>query len=975
MKIIQQELIYPTCIFFIICFFTITSVTVNGQSLGLPFSYHISPAEYGAGMLNTEIDQGSRGFMYFANNFGLIEFDGSEWNVLSVKQGSKVRSLKVSSSNIIYVAAQGEFGYFQQAPKGDLEYISLSKDLPKEHKQFDEAWKVFIGSHEIYFCTFNKVFVYLKNKLIDVVDVPTSENFFFINNRLYAQTNTEGVQQLLNGKFNRIVELQMSPDEELVSILGGQENKALFISNFAKVYNPSGTLKIDLNSSLSSSSNIQVNTAIVLRNGHWAIGTQQSGLFITKENGELDYHITKNKGLESRTVTSIMEDIYGNLWLSHDSGISVVELSNPFTYINEDLDLPGSGYDAYIKDEKLFLATNYGLYNSDLNNSILEFKEVPNTSGKAYTINEINDNLVIGHHNGGYFIKDNAAKPLESDIGMWKVIQPPDNSELLIAGTYTGLKLFRMDNDRKPIFVSDIDGFNESSRVMEFDDLGYLWMTHGYKGVFRLKLTPAYDKIVDTKYYGIESGLPLNELVNVYKIENELIFTAIDGIYRYDYSNESFFKDTIDYNIPELNQPLNVLGSDSNNLLYFLGQSEMGTVSKSQSDQIKTDVNTFNKVFTLLNDDLPNMSILNSNNICYGGKSGFVIFNPHAANTENTNHDSFIRRVSLTGYDSLLSIDNCHDAHPPGSAIDYSNRVELDYQFNSIEFEYTSNFLNDYKRTNYQYILEGFDVNWTDWATSNEVRYTNLNEGEYTFKVRGKNIYNTVSNTTEYHFKILPPWYRSAAAYAGYATVLLGSFLFGFIFMDSRYRKSKEKFQLKKQLEVDEIGDKLETLSIATSEEINQLKSEKLEAEVERKTTELGASTMNLINKNKFITHIKDNLHSITKKSKSEEVQKELSVIMKEIDKNISHDDDWQQFTFHFNNVHGDFTQRLTGEFENLSSQDIRLCSYLRLNLTTKEIADLLNISVRGVEISRYRLRKKLMLERSQNLAEFILNY
>ena len=95
----------------------------------------------------------------------------------------------------------------------------------------------------------------------------------------------------------------------------------------------------------------------------------------------------------------------------------------------------------------------------------------------------------------------------------------------------------------------------------------------------------------------------------------------------------------------------------------------------------------------------------------------------------------------------------------------------------------------------------------------------------------------------------------------------------------------------------------------------------------------------------------------------------------KEIDKNISYDEDWDQFTFHFNSVHGDFTKRLTSDFKDLSAQDLRLCSYLRLNLSTKEIAHLLNISVRGVEISRYRLRKKLKLERNENLAEFILNY
>jgi DNA-binding CsgD family transcriptional regulator len=196
-----------------------------------------------------------------------------------------------------------------------------------------------------------------------------------------------------------------------------------------------------------------------------------------------------------------------------------------------------------------------------------------------------------------------------------------------------------------------------------------------------------------------------------------------------------------------------------------------------------------------------------------------------------------------------------------------------------------------------------------------------------------------------------------------------------FVFIDRKYNKSKKSFEIEKQLELDKIDNKLKSVTEEKTIEIERLQSEKLHAEVEYKNAELASSTMNLINKNKFIGQIKGNLTSITKKSKSPEVIKELERISVEIDKNLSHDDDWKQFAFHFNSVHGDFTTRLTSEFEHLSGQELRLCSYLRLNLSTKEIAQLLNISVRGVEIGRYRLRKKLKLERNVNLSEFILNY
>ena len=175
--------------------------------------------------------------------------------------------------------------------------------------------------------------------------------------------------------------------------------------------------------------------------------------------------------------------------------------------------------------------------------------------------------------------------------------------------------------------------------------------------------------------------------------------------------------------------------------------------------------------------------------------------------------------------------------------------------------------------------------------------------------------------------------------------------------------------------ELNKKDSELKNVKTESEREIEKLKTEKLKADINHKNKELATSTMHLINKNEFIAHVKQNLTSLVKKNPKDPLAGDLEKIMASIDQNISSDDDWQQFEIHFDQVHGNFSQRLKDKFPNLSPQERRLCAYLRMNMTTKEIANLLNITVRGAEISRYRLRKKLGLSRDTNLAEFILNF
>jgi DNA-binding CsgD family transcriptional regulator len=402
----------------------------------------------------------------------------------------------------------------------------------------------------------------------------------------------------------------------------------------------------------------------------------------------------------------------------------------------------------------------------------------------------------------------------------------------------------------------------------------------------------------------------------------------------------------------------------------------MGISRLATDGNYNVETDAFNKISSILNNDLPNISVLNSKNVLFSAQEGFIVYNPDIKYPNDFSFKTYIREVSLTSNsDSTIFAGNFWDSDTIRHSQAADKLIVLPYKNNSVYFEYSSNYMNDFDQTRYQYKLEGFEDDWSSWQQKTSQNYTNLPEGSYVFRARAKNISNLVSEEAVFRLEVLRPWYKSKYAVALYFVVFLGSFVLIFIVIDRRYSKSKKHFEKEKQLEVDQIGNKLKTVTEEKTVEIEKLKSEKLVSEIEFKNAELATSTMNLINKNKFIGHIKENINVVSKKVQSPEAIKELEKISKEIDRNLSHDNDWKQFAFHFNSVHGDFTSRLTAEYEHLSSQDLRLCSFLRLNLSTKEIAQLLNISVRGVEIGRYRLRKKLNLKRNINLSEFILNY
>jgi DNA-binding CsgD family transcriptional regulator len=156
--------------------------------------------------------------------------------------------------------------------------------------------------------------------------------------------------------------------------------------------------------------------------------------------------------------------------------------------------------------------------------------------------------------------------------------------------------------------------------------------------------------------------------------------------------------------------------------------------------------------------------------------------------------------------------------------------------------------------------------------------------------------------------------------------------------------------------------------------ELISLKNEKLQADISYKSKELASSAMAIISKNKILTDLKEMLQQQKSELGSRFPGKYFNEMIRKIEETLSSHDDWKIFETNFEQAHETFIKNLKSRYSDLTPKDIRLCAFLRMNLSSKEIAPLLGISIRGVENHRYRLRQKMNLAHDENLIEIILN-
>lgn len=258
------------------------------------------------------------------------------------------------------------------------------------------------------------------------------------------------------------------------------------------------------------------------------------------------------------------------------------------------------------------------------------------------------------------------------------------------------------------------------------------------------------------------------------------------------------------------------------------------------------------------------------------------------------------------------------------------------------------------------YMIEGVSSDWSPWQKDGQISFLQLPEGKYTLKIR-KYVVRGPYVEIAIPITVRPPWYNTIWAWLAYIilTGLIVKFILGY------HLRNLRKEELARQ----------EAERQAEEQKIQQMKSEMLEAELQNKNNELSLQTSALVKRNQAIQALLDELER-QKETLADRYPNKLYMRMKNLmEESLNDQADWLLFESHFNSAHQNFIERLRQQYSDITTGDLRICCLLRMNLSTKEIASLLNVSVRAIELRRYRLRKRLSLDGDTNLIDFLMNY
>ena len=943
------------------------------NTIGLPQILNYNNSDFHGGSQTWDIKQDSRGVMYFANNDGLISFDGSYWKVYPVPNKTILRSLAIDKEDRIYAGAQDEFGYFTPDARGVLRYTSLKSLIPKPQGQFADIWDIELYGESVFFRATDRIFEY-KNNSIRVYTTTTEWRFLKqVGSKLIAQDKTQGLVQFKdNGWFpwgpkrpfdsilvSGITEL--GKDSLLISTL----RNGLYMSVNDSVVKKATEADAELMNSL-------VYTTARINKTEFVVGTTSDGCMILNYEGKIVQKIAHAEGLQNNNVLCVFLDKDNNLWAGLNNGISFIAYNSAIKYIRPNKNNDHAGYSSRIYNNQLYFATSDGTYTVPLNNetgdlsfSKGDFSQIKNSGGQVWHLDEVNQQLLMSYNEGAYLIKNNEAFPLSQETGAWQFVPVSSvfPSKNIIAGTYTGLHMFGYAGDK---FVDNgrIAGVYESFRFLAIDNNNDIWSSHPYRGIYKLQLSND-QKSYTAQLLTDKDGLPSSLGNYVYKIKNRVVFATEKGVYEFDDATKRFVPSSF---LGEIfaNMEVRYLSEDADGNIWFCSGKKVGVLSFVKSNEKNYTITYFPELTGQVLTGFENIYPYNKENIFIGSEKGIIHLN-----YEKYSSNKFKPSVILGLVKAIGNVDTTVFGGYSGQAEsgpykqEKKNIFHLPNSYNSFHFEYSSPAYGLQNNIEYSYKLSGYDERWSAWSARTEKDYTNLPNGTYRFQVKARDNLGNESDITEYSFVVKSAWYNTIWAYIFYGLMFL--LLLYFL---NRYQKRK---LLGQQLKFDEEQNRLKyihQLELEKNEkEIIKLQNDKLASEVLFKNKELADATMHLVERGDALAKVKDELQKLSRNSNNNQDVKKAIQLLNDIEKNNSN---WEQFASHFDEVNNDFLRKLKTKFPALSNTDLKVCAYLQLNLSSKEIAQLMNISVRGVEISRYRLRKKLQIQEKQTLNDFL---
>ncbi|QKJ30671.1 transcriptional regulator [Mucilaginibacter mali] len=950
------------CILFFCTAFCTGLFAADIKTIGVPYIQNYPKSIYGSGNQNWSVTQGKSGMMYFGNAEGLLVYDGRYWQQYNMPHRQIVRSVATDGKGHVYTGSYGDFGYWA-FKNNRFSYNSLTGLIPGTHNLTDEIWKIYVDGDRVIFQSFSTIYIYRDQK-IAVIKVNSPYLFLHkVNNRFFVEGLNRGLFELIGDKLS-----QAPGSEKIHSVLSilpykgdrylvGTSKDGLFIYD-GKTFTPFQT---PANTFLQT---YQLNNGTRVLNKYYAYGTILNGLIIIDEDGRVIQQINKNSGLQNNTVLSLYADSEQNLWAGLDNGIDRIELNSPLYFYFDKTGKFGTVYSSIIFNDKIYLGTNQGLFYSNWTqqNNSFNFQIIPNSQGQVWDLSLVDGQLLCGHNSGTFKVAGNTIGRLSSQSGGWTIKRLNSAPNYMVQGTYNGLALYQKAQNGNWGYVARVEGFNEPSRHVEEDSRGEIWVSHAYKGLNKLTLSPDLRKVVANKYFDEKNGLPGNYNINVFNLENKIVFSSDSGFYTYDELSDRFSK----YNV--LNKKLgsfatsNKIISAGKHLYWFINNGKVALVDFSHPGELVINSNVFSVLDGHMVQYYENISRISDNLYLISVDDGFVIYNTGDGpdvNPGKLRASVLIRRIEdITDKYKIISENGSN-----------SGLLQIPYNRDNIRIAFA---LPYYRQANirFQYYLSGYSNDWSDWTTATQKDFTNLSAGTYQFKVRARINNALISDITVFDFEVLPPWYATKLADLVYLIMAIAALFIGKKVYERKLQRDHQKIADRIQKEQDEV---LRKEAEENEKRIARLETEKLHTELESKSRELANTALSLTYKNEILQKLSEELLKVKDSSGKKLPEIQLNKIQKVINEGMDNERDWNLFEKSFNEAHENFFKKLSAHHPHLVPNDLKLCAYLRMNMSSKELASLLNITLRGVEIRRYRLRKKLDIPHDTNLVKFLM--
>lgn len=972
MRSIQKSQFIITYIILIL--FHAASLTAQVKSIGLPDVHNFTTEITQAGPQTWDIYEDSRGNVYFGNEKGVVKYDGEEWIVIPLDNNSEVYSIAQDADGKIYVGGYTEIGVITKDSIGKAIYQNLNHLIPQAYRNFAPVWKIYPTRYGIIFQSYEYIFI-LQDEKIRVIEPGTSFGFsYYVNNNLYVVEKGEGLKLLTNGELITVSGDPIFSNDEIRFILP-YRSKDLLIGSFSNglfVLSNDRLLKWD----------VEMNATAIDQNlysgsfneGNYIFGSVKNGLYITDIEGNIIQHINRLKGLQNNTVLSHYTDAKGNLWLGLDNGLDYLKTSLPISFMNHNFNLE-TVYTSIVHKDRLYVGTNQGLFSKPMNDlpdpTDISFEMVKNTEGQVWHLAVYDDQLLCAHNYGAFRIEGTEAYRISTSDGIWNFFHLNGVRDHLFSGSYYGLVVYEKNSEGK-WEQSGTMNIGKSLRKIICDIDNNIWVSHDHEGLFRLRLHQDYSGVSLMEQYLDTLGLTGLLPYSIHQLNDLFFVSTAHGQYTWD-TVENTFKPA-----KELNNffsghgKISYFQTDQRGNRWYVADGGMGYYMRLNDGTYRDISAPFAMLSNFLKDNYEHIYIYDYKNIFIGSVKGLIHYDPTINKDFLYKTNTNIKKVEIyaRNRDSILSYEGNRMMEPDQAF----EQFRLAYEWNTIAFHFNCPDPENANSVLYSFRLMGKVDEWSEWARQTTREYNNLKDGSYIFEVRSKNIYNNINETDRFAFSVETPFYRSTAAYIIYLFLLLGISGLGLFYLKKRFEyirsseKEKQTVAFKKKEEI------LLEEQMRAEREIEQLRIDKLESSMRYKNKELANSTYHIIRKNKFLNSLKQEISTLSKAAKSEFVEAELKKISRKIDRDINNEKNWEVFDRYFDEVHQEFLQRLKDKHQELSPKELRLSAYLRMNISTKEIAPLMNISVRGVEISRYRLRKKLDLGRDENLTQYLMN-